>query len=202
MLDARGLQALRPQSKFDILVGNHGGRVLRAEEEGDLPACYQYSVQNPASLIVWGCISAYGMGSLHVLEGTMNAEKYIKVLEQQILSSRQCLFQERHCVFQQDNAKPHSAIITTAWFRSRRVLVLNWPAYSPDLSPIEIIKIKMSKTTTNSSAARNLYQARMGPNSNTKTSETNNLGAQTSSNSFEKKRRCYTMVNMPRSIIF
>ncbi len=29
-----------------------------------------------------GCISAYGMGSLHVLEGTMNAERYIKVLEQ------------------------------------------------------------------------------------------------------------------------
>ncbi len=41
LLDARGLQALRPQSKFDILVGNHGGRILRAEEEGDLPACYQ-----------------------------------------------------------------------------------------------------------------------------------------------------------------
>ncbi len=141
------------------------------------------------------------MGSLHVLEGIMNAEKYIKVLEQQILSSRQCLFQERHCVFQQDNAKSHSAIITTAWLRSRRVLVLNWPTYSPDLSPIKIIEIKMSKTTTNSSAARNLYQSRMGPNSNTKTPETHNLCAQTSSNSFEKKR-CYTMVNMPRSIIF
>ncbi len=27
--------------------------------------------------MVWGCISAYGMGSLHVLEGTMNAERYI-----------------------------------------------------------------------------------------------------------------------------
>ncbi len=34
---------------------------------------------------VWGCISAYGMGSLHVLEGTMNAERYIKVLEQHML---------------------------------------------------------------------------------------------------------------------
>ncbi len=39
-------------------------RVLRAKEEGDLPACYQLSVQKPASLMVWGCISAYGMGSL------------------------------------------------------------------------------------------------------------------------------------------
>ncbi len=38
----------------------------------------------------------------------------------------------------------------------------------------------------NSSAAENLYQARMGPNSNTKTPETQNLDAQTSSNCFEE----------------
>ncbi len=75
-------------SKFDILVGNPGRCVLRAKEEGDLPAFYQHSVQKPASLMVWGCISAYGMGSLHVLEGTMNVERYIKVLEQHMLPSR------------------------------------------------------------------------------------------------------------------
>ncbi len=69
------------ESKFDILVGNHGRCVLRAKDEGDLPACYQRSVQKPASLMVWGCISAYGLGSLHGLEGTMNAERYIKVSE-------------------------------------------------------------------------------------------------------------------------
>ncbi len=84
--------------KFDILVGNHGRCVLQAKEEGDLPACYQRSVQKPASLMVWGCISAYGMGSLHVLEGTMNAERYIKVLEQHMLPSRWRLFQGRLCV--------------------------------------------------------------------------------------------------------
>ncbi len=120
------------ESKFDTLVGNHGRRVLRAKEEGDLPACYQRSVQKWASLMVWGCISVYGMGSLHVLEGTMNAERYIKVLQQHMLPSRRR-------VFQQDNAKPHTAAITTAWLRSRRVRVLNWPACSPDLSPIENI---------------------------------------------------------------
>ncbi len=123
------------ESKFDILVGIHGRRVLRAKEEGDLPACYQHLVQKPASLMVWGCISAYGIGSLHVLEGTMNAERYIKLLEQHMLPSRRRLFQGRPCVFQQGNAKPHTAAITTAWLRSRRVRVLNWPACSPDLSP-------------------------------------------------------------------
>ncbi len=71
-------------------------------------------------------------GQLACLEGTMNAERYIKVLEQHMLPSRRC-------VFQQDNAKPHTAAITTAWLRSRRVRVLNWPACSPDLSPIENI---------------------------------------------------------------
>ncbi len=167
------------ESKFDILVGNHGRHVLRAKEEGDLPACYQRSVQKPASMGV------YGMGvhtvwaafmfwkALWMLKGV-----YIKVLVQHMLPSR-------WRVFQQDNAKPHTAAITTAWLHSRRVRVLNWPACSPDLSRIE-----------NSSAAGNLYQARMGPNSNTKTV------AQTSSNCFEKKRSCFTMVNMPPSQLF
>ncbi len=79
------------ESEFDILVWNHGRHVLWAKEEGDLPACYQRSVQKPASLMVWGCICAYGMGSLHVLEGTMNAERYIKVLEQHKISAGQCI---------------------------------------------------------------------------------------------------------------
>ncbi len=73
------------------------------------------------------------MGSLHVLKGTMNAERYIKVLEQHMLPPRRR-------VFQQDDAKPHTAAITTALLRSRR-------ACSPDLSPIEniwcIIKLKI-----------------------------------------------------------
>ncbi len=66
------------ESKFDVLVGNHGFCVLRAKEEGDLPACHPRSVQKPVSLMVWGSISAYGMVSLLVLEGTMNAERYIQ----------------------------------------------------------------------------------------------------------------------------
>ncbi len=88
--------------------------------------------------MVWGCISAYGMGSLHGLVGTMNAERYRNVLEQHMLPSRRRLFQGKPCVFQQENAKPHAAI-TTAWLHIKRVRVLKWPACSPDLSPIENI---------------------------------------------------------------
>ncbi len=101
------------ESKCDILVGNHGCRVLRAKEEGDgdLLACHQRSVQKPASLMVWGCIRAYSMDSLHVLEGTINSEMYITVLEQHIFPSRLPVFhQDNFCSMQ----KPHTAAITIA----------------------------------------------------------------------------------------
>ncbi len=44
---------VRRMSELDILVGNHGHRVLWAKEEGGLPACYLCSVQKPAYLMVW-----------------------------------------------------------------------------------------------------------------------------------------------------
>ncbi len=35
---------MSPNLTFNV--GNHGRRVLQAKEEGDLPACYQSSVQS------------------------------------------------------------------------------------------------------------------------------------------------------------
>ncbi len=71
------------------------------------------SIQFKSQHLWWYGGALYGMGSLHVLEGTM--KRYVKVLEQHMLPSRQRLFQ-------QDNAKPQTAIITTAWLHKRRDL--------------------------------------------------------------------------------
>ncbi len=162
---------------------------LRAKEEGDLSA-----FSSKASISDgMGCISVYGMGSLHVLEGAMTAERYIKVLEQHMLPSRRRLFQGRPCEFQQDNAKPHTAAITTAWLCSRRVRVLNWPTCSPDISPIENIAAILNEKYVKDD--HELFSSWKPISGRTKNSETHNLDVQTTLNCFEKKRRCYTMVN-------
>ena len=40
-------------------------------------------------------------------------------------------------LFQQDNARIHTAADTMAWFEENNVEVMEWPACSPDLNPIE-----------------------------------------------------------------
>ena len=99
------------ESTFQIVFGKCGRRVLRTKEEKDHPDCYGRKVQKPASVMVWGCVSASGMGNWHICEGTINAERYIQVLEQHMLpiqaasfswtplliSARQC--QTTFCTF-------------------------------------------------------------------------------------------------------
>ncbi len=191
------------ESKFDILVGNHGLCVLWTKEKEDLLACYQRSVQKPASLMIWGCISADSMGSLHALEDIMNAERHIKVLEQHMLPSRRHVSQGRPWSFQQNNAKPHTAAITKVWLHSRRVRALNWHAFHLYRTFGASLNEKFVKDDhKHFNSWKPIYQARMGPKSNSKTPETHNLNAQTSSNCFENKRRCYTMANMPPPQLF
>ncbi|KAK3548245.1 hypothetical protein QTP70_005816 [Hemibagrus guttatus] len=63
------------ESKFEVLFGKLGRHVIRTKEDKDNPSCYRRSVQKPASLMVWGCMSACGMASLHIWKGTINAER-------------------------------------------------------------------------------------------------------------------------------
>ncbi len=93
------------ESKFDILVGNHGCRVLQAKEEGDLPVCNQRSVQSQ-HLWWFGVHKCIWYGQLACFGRHYEFWKvYIKVLEQHMLPSRRRLFQGRPCVFKLDNPK-------------------------------------------------------------------------------------------------
>ncbi|GBM41253.1 hypothetical protein AVEN_180546-1 [Araneus ventricosus] len=62
--------------------------------------------------------------------------------------SVQRLFGIKRYLFQQHNARSHTAQIIKTWLRARRVPVLEWPAASPVLSPIEIIWMILKRNMT------------------------------------------------------
>ena len=85
----------------------------------------------------WGCFSAQGTGSLVKIDGIMNSNKYIEILQENIQPSVKKLGLGRRFRFQQDNDPKHCAKITKKWFEQNRICVLDWLRQSPDLNPIE-----------------------------------------------------------------
>ncbi|KAI2645915.1 Transposable element Tcb1 transposase [Labeo rohita] len=100
------------------------------------------SVKYPQSVMVWGAMSA-----------AVNAASYQEILEHFMLPSAEKLYGDEDFIFQHDLAPAHSAKTTGKWFTDHGITVLNWPANSPDLNPIEnlwdIVKRKLRDARPN-----------------------------------------------------
>ncbi len=141
------------ESKFCISFGNQGPRVWRKSGEAQNPCCLKSSVKFPQSVMIWAAMSSAGVGPLCFLKSTVNAAIYQEILEHFILPSADKLYGDADFIFQQDLAPAHTAKGTKSWFNDHGVTVLDWPANSPDLNPIEnlwgIVKRKMRDTRPN-----------------------------------------------------
>ncbi len=87
----------------------------------------------------WGCISKLGKGPLLVVEGTMNAQKYIEILKSELIPEMNFV-REKFQVevkLMQDNAPCHTARAVCEFLEDNNVNFIKWPPYSPDLNPIE-----------------------------------------------------------------
>ena len=90
------------------------------------------------SLMVWGCIWWNGVGVLSEVEGWMDAEQYVTILEGELLQSMEDSgIPADEVIFQQDNDTKHTSKRAKIWFEERDIKLLDWPAQSPDLNPIE-----------------------------------------------------------------
>ncbi|CAB4375557.1 unnamed protein product [Rhizophagus irregularis] len=68
----------------------------------------------------------------------MDAELYCKILEEDFLMTLDYYdLDVVDVVFQYDNDLKHKARITMDWLETSNINVLDWPAQSPDLNPIE-----------------------------------------------------------------
>jgi hypothetical protein len=80
------------ESTLCIFSNQSTGYVRRFVEEEFKPECLNYSVKHAAKVMVWGYMAASGVGRLHIVQGTVNAEKYINILQNVMLPSAQQLF--------------------------------------------------------------------------------------------------------------
>ena len=113
------------------------------KEERNNPACYL-----PGALIIWR-VHVYLRNLASCTFGNFNAERHVLVLEQHILPFND--FSSEGFAYYKDlhtGYRIQDLHITKAWLWSRRVQVLNWPAYSLCLSQVENIWCIMKQKNT------------------------------------------------------
>lgn len=89
-------------------------------------------------LMIWGCMSSHGLLEIRKCNQNINSQNYCVLMESDIIPLLKSSINSKF-IFQQDNARPHVSKYTLDMFRNQGVELLNWPPYSPDLSPIEYI---------------------------------------------------------------
>ena len=132
-------------SKFIMGYGNKGPHVWWKKYKRHKVACLKCSVKHPASIMVWGCVSSQGVGSLCFLspKTTVNTEVYIDLLDAYLIPFVDKLFADDDFVFQHDLAPAHHSYKTAKYLKEKRIDVLDGPCNSPDLNIIEFVWQKM-----------------------------------------------------------
>ena len=108
--------------------------------------------------MVWGGI-AHGLKSpLIVIAGIFIGVRYRDGILRRVAIP---FVQQHHLIFQQDNARPHVARVCQDFLANHNINPLDWPPYSPDLSPIEHLWDEMYRRVRGRwNAPATLYQLR------------------------------------------
>jgi hypothetical protein len=97
--------------------------------------------QFPMWIMVWGAIARDFKGLLMRVEGTLNAERYQRLItDSGVIEYMNDRHGQKAWVFQDDGASPHRAKTTQSFLNDQCLTLssnLSWPAHSPDLNVIE-----------------------------------------------------------------
>ncbi len=85
-------------------------------------------------VMVWAGVCNGQRTQVHFIDGILNAQRYCDEILRPIVVP---FIHDHHLMLQHDNAQPHVARICTQFLEAENIPVLAWPAYSPDMSPIE-----------------------------------------------------------------
>src|SRR5436190_11779980 len=88
--------------------------------------------------MVWGCMTHLGADYMCKVEGNMDQHLYKNILEDELVRTMEYYgMKPENVIFQQDNDALHPSKSVRAWLSEQPFSVLEWPAQSPDLNPIE-----------------------------------------------------------------
>jgi transposase len=114
-----------------------------------IPPHYNKTTKHPCQVMFWACFAFNGTGRAHVVEGNMNTDAYIRVVDSRVEPQLNEWYPDKTGIFQQDNAPCHVSKAARAHFSEKGIQLLDWPPSSPDLNPIEnlwaIIKNRLKK---------------------------------------------------------
>jgi DDE superfamily endonuclease len=133
------------------LVVSLPGRVYRRPSEKHCPFNIVQRHKTCQQIMIWSTISGKGIGEIHFVNGYQNSDTYIKMMSDVLLPQIRQWFtfrnykvrtgrrnpNENQFRYMHDYAPCHTSKKSKDFLEANSIPMLEWPANSPDINPIE-----------------------------------------------------------------